>query len=378
MCRGRLSVGTNFDPALVDSVSSIPAVRDLFGTLPFHVFGHGRPRASVPQVGRSDVEAHIRHVHSVGLRFTYLFNGCSIGGRHLRPAEQREVREHLEWAEAAGADAITVSTDWLVSLIKLKHPRLKVKVSHNAQVRTVEQARVFEGLGADMITLHQTAVRNLPLVRRMAAAVGVPFQIICTIDCMPGCPNSIGYHMSGTSTLSSSRQAPNDHNRHASGYCFSWCHLKKLEHPEEILKGGFVRPEDLGVYEAAGVHEFKLDTRVLTTPHILERAARYASRKTGGDLKRLLSVFSLGYKTRVGGQMGSGVASDVDFGRTLVLEGDALDGFLGRFERGLCDMGCSTCEHCRAFARTSMRWDPSQRALAADVLRSYRDWLLNR
>jgi len=397
-----LSVGTNFDPLLVERLASFPQVRDLYGTMPYHVVGHGRPRSSVPQVTREQVAEHVALVHSKGLTFTYLFNGPSIGGRQFRPQEHREIRDHLEWVDAMGADAITVSIPSLVPLIRERHPRLAIKISHNNLVRCLPQALAFAEMGVDMITLHQTAVRDLPLVRQLASRVPVPFQIICTIDCMPGCPNSIGYHMSGTSTLSSTRLAPDRFNRHASAYCFSWCHLKKLEHPEEILKGGFVRPEDLAEYEAAGIHEFKLDTRVLTTDHLVDRVRAYAERHGSRDLRRLLSVFSLGNRTRGGGQMGGGderslrgadrgaavdppevaaffdLASRVDFATLMRLDSAALDGFLSRFESGLCDQGCADCDYCRVFASRAMAWNEPERARFASILRDYREWLLNR
>ncbi len=385
-----LSIGTNWDGALLDGLKSIDAVTDLYGCLPRHVTGHGRPAASVPQVTRKQVEEHVQEVRKAGLGFTYLLNAPGVGGRQFDPMTRRRIREHLDWLSSIPVDAITVSLPDLVQLIKRHYPHFKVKASHNCLIRRIPQARMFQELGADMLTLHQTATRDFDTLKLLAREVQIPAQIICTIDCMPGCPNSVGYHMSGTSTLSSERAELDEHNRHASGYCFAWCHLKKAQAPEEILKGGFVRPEDLERYEAVGISDFKIDTRVLTTPVILARARAYAERAYAGDLKRLLSVFSLAYKTRRGTQMGGGgeapstsheffeLARHVDFAALLDFPNEKLDGFLKFFTNAPCGLDCGECDYCRAWALRTMSWDEKNRRKLVEILTDYRTWLLNR
>ena len=390
-----LSIGTNWDGALLDGLKSIDAVTDLYGCLPRHVTGHGRPAASVPQVTREQVEEHVREARKTGFSFTYLLNAPGMGGRQFDRDTRRRILEHLDWLSSIPVDAITVSLADLVHLIKRRYPHFKVKASHNCLIRRVPQAKMFEESGADMLTLHQTATRDFHNLKLLLKEVRIPVQIICTIDCMPGCPNSVGYHMSGTSTLSSERAELNEHNRHASGYCFAWCHLKKAQAPEEILKGGFVRPEDLPSYEAVGITDFKIDTRVLTTPVILARARAFAQRTYSGDLKRLLSVFSLGYKTRRGTQMGGGhesakcevrsaesdffeLTKHVDFATLLAFPNEKIDGFLKHFLSAPCGLDCGTCDYCAAWAERSMTWDEGNRRKLVEILKTYREWLLNR
>lgn len=395
-----LSIGTNWDGALLEGLKTIEAVTDLYGCLPRHVTGHGRPAASVPQVSRRQVEQHVSQVRKAGLGFTYLLNAPGVGGRQFDPGTRARIREHLDWLSSIPVDAITVSLPDMVQLIKRHYPHFKVKASHNCLIRRLPQALMFQELGADMLTLHQTATRDFETLKLLAQKLRIPVQIICTIDCMPGCPNSVGYHMSGTSTLSSERAELDEHNRHASGYCFAWCHLKKAQAPEEILKGGFVRPEDLARYEAVGINDFKIDTRVLTTPVILARAKAYAERSYSGDLKRLLSVFSLGYKTSRGTQMGGGketadgggrmtdgknagdeffeLAQHVDFAELLDFRNEKLGGFLKFFSGAPCGLDCGECDYCRSWAERTMTWDEGNRQKLVEILTDYRAWLLNR
>jgi hypothetical protein len=350
----------------------------------------------VPQVTPGQVEQHLRLIHATGRTFTYLLNAPGMGGRQFRPDERRRLRNHIDWASAAGIDAVTVSLPDLLELIRADWPHLKVKVSHNAVVRTLPQARMWERLGASMITLHQTAARDFPLLRRLADNLSIPVQLLCTINCLQGCPHSVGYHMSATSTLSSEHAAANRFNRNGSGYCFSWCHLKKATRPEEILKSAFIRPEDLTFYEGHGIREFKLDTRALTTPHVIDRVKAYSLRRYDGDLKRLLSVFSLGYRTGTGRQMGdaapAAVASehpaeaaffsigrDTDFDRLVFINNRALEGFLEGMPRESCRHACDdACPWCRAEALKAMSWDEPARKRFIETLVAYRRWLLTR
>jgi collagenase-like PrtC family protease len=387
------SIGTNFTQDLLDGLEPFPQVVDLYGTLPRHVVGHGRPRTSVPQVTRQDVEKHVAAVHAAGREFSYLLNAPSMGGRQFGLAERAAILEHLDWLASIPVDSVTVSLADIAQLALTRHPGLKVKISHNCMVTTVEQVRMFEDLGASMVTVHGSVIRDFRLLEAMATAASIPIQVICTANCVRGCPNRISYHSSATAVLSSDRTADNPHLRHATGYCFSWCHDKKLEDHRRILMSG-VRPEDLALFVAAGVTHFKLDTRVMRTPQILDRVNAYVLGRYEGDLKRIFSVFSLGYRTTTGKQMGGeSLASDggqpavddyyrvadlVDFDRALSIDNRELAGVLERFASVECPPDCGQCRFCDAFVDRAMASDPAEHDRMRRVLARYREWMFGR
>lgn len=389
----QLSIGTNWDPALLEALEAFPEVVDLYGSLPRHEVGHGRPYASVPKVKPAEVEAHLAALRKTGRTFTYTLNAPSMGGRQFDAGSMNRVLEHVQWIADVGADFVVTSIPALVQLVKTRFPSLKVKISHNAMVLEPEQARLYQEMGADMLTAHGSAIRYLDVYQELAAAVNIPVQVICTANCVRGCPNRVSYHSAATSMLSSTRLKPGPHNRHATGYCFSWCHLKKLEQPEAVLKSG-VRPEDLHFYEAVGIDNFKLDTRVLTTQQVLDRVRAYTTRRWEGDLKRLFSVFSLGYRTRTGTQMGGGAelplghgnpAVDayfsldkrIDFDR-LAVDNKALAEVMAPFVDGTCVPGCHGCTRCGELMEETFDWDPKIRAEFIRILKDYRTWVFAR
>lgn len=390
-----IAIGTNFSHELADALDALPLVTDLYGCLPRHPVGHVRPYPNMPDITRQQAADHIHAVQATGRTFTYLLNSPSLGGRQF-DARRSAVREHLDWLSQVGVDYVALAIPDLFPLVKKHYPRFKVKASHMTFINTVEQARMYEELGADLITPHASINRRFSLLRDMRDAVSVPIQLIVTGLCARGCPNRVSYHACATAVLSSGLAEPNEHNRHATGYCFSFCHLKKLERPELIMMGG-VRPEDIHHYEEMGITHFKVDSRVLTTAQIVDRATAWHDRKWEGDLKRLMSVFSLGYRTRSGTQMGGGdeeltvfdprdsdpsqiyysVARHIDFDKLLV-DNPAMEGVFRPFLKENCPPACKGCDKCGQVASRAIQFDPRVRLKFMELLRDYRSWLLNR
>ena len=387
-----ISIGTNWDAGLIDALGEFPEVTDLYGSLPRHVVGHGRPHASVPKVTPEEVEKHVGRIHEVGRTFTYCLNAPSMGGRQFDGPTLGRIVDHLDWVAGIGADYVVVAVPSLLALAKGRHPHLGVKISHNAMVLQPAQARLFEAMGADMLTAHGSAIRDFSTLRRLADAVSIPVQVICTANCVKGCPNRVSYHSAATSMLSSERTVPDPYNRHATGYCFSWCHLKKLESPDATLKSG-IRPEDMGAYEEVGITHFKLDTRVLATRQVVDRVRAFVAREWDGDLKRLFSIFSLGYRTRTGTQMGGGtlpmgydqgaveryfnLGEHVDY-RKLEVSNRKLEGIIGAFVADVCRDGCNACPVCEGFMERAVDWDQVEREKLIRILKDYRKWMFER
>lgn len=395
------SVGTNWDDELIGACAEYPEVTDFFASLPSAVIGHGRPIRSVPKVTREEVRRHVDLIHRHGRTFTYLLNAPSLGGRQFDPGIRNRIVELVGWLADIGVDAMTASLPDLVQMVKQRHPKIGVKISHNSTVLTTAQARMYQELGADLICLMRSTHRRFDLLEEMVANLSIPVQLIATSGCVSGCVNMVSlYHMSQTCSLTREGREDTPEGRHGQGFCFSWCHAKKLEKPEEILKAAFIRPEDLSVYEELGINEFKLDTRVLSTPAILQRVKAYGDRVWEGDLQGLISVFQLGYETRVGTQMGTGgkvtvrklhdggrqaafkrffsLAEFVDFKRLLELDSNAVDGFIQGLKKMPCSSSCDGCDYCSRIAQKALQWNDEDRKKLLEIIKEYRKALYER
>ncbi|MGE5663048.1 MAG: peptidase U32, partial [Deltaproteobacteria bacterium] len=83
----RLSVATNFDPLLVESIKEYPVV-EIFGKLREDAVGGGRAPYQLAPVTRKRLAEHVRQARSAGIEFNYLLNASCIGNREITRAGQ--------------------------------------------------------------------------------------------------------------------------------------------------------------------------------------------------------------------------------------------------------------------------------------------------
>ncbi len=86
----KLSVATNFDPLLVESMRKYPVV-ELFGKLREDAVGGGRAPYQLAPVTRKRLEEHVRHARRAGIEFNYLLNASCLGNREITREGQKEI-----------------------------------------------------------------------------------------------------------------------------------------------------------------------------------------------------------------------------------------------------------------------------------------------
>jgi hypothetical protein len=107
--------------------------------------------------------SYIRLLDRHGIAFNYLLNGACFGNREWTRPWQKRVTALLARLGEMGVRRVTVSTPFLLELVKRRFPEFKVRVGIYAQVDTPRRARFWEELGADAITLESFSInRNFP------------------------------------------------------------------------------------------------------------------------------------------------------------------------------------------------------------------------
>lgn len=392
----KLTVGTNWDPELIEGIASIPEVVELMAGLPREAVGTDRPPHMLPRPSREQVELYVRLTHEAGRTLNFLLNTPSLGGREHHPLKQRKIVEYVSWLRDIGVDAVSVCTPFLIELVKGRFPELHVHISHNAGVWRAEQLKCFEEMGAEAVCLTRVKNRNIPLLSSLARSVSIPLQLTCRSVCLVGCPMLVGqYHLSITSALCiDDSTMPGPHTRHGHFFNTAWCHLYRVERPRELVKGCFIRPDDLPLYEKAGIHHFKLDTRMLPTPQIIKIAKAYASSHYEGDLKEVVNVFHFATfkdpRARVHrGGIGelteeenieaiANAGNCFDFARMLRFDNRGLDGYMAKVSSRSCPPSCVNCSICERYATAAQTWDVAERERFVASVRRYRNWVLDR
>jgi len=274
-------LASNFDDRLVHATADLP-VSTFFGGFPVQLTGGGRPPQILPSVTHDRFRAHLELVHRRSRKFYATLNSNDLGLREYSPGYvERFLREVSDLVEM-GVDGLIIAIPALIEAVRTEWPDIPITVSTFARVRTVTQAEYFLGLGARTVILEE-ANRDFRLIRGLVR-LGAEVEILVNQSCLPSCPYR-GHHLN-TSSLASQPGAPSP----SFEYPILECGLEYVRDPAKLISGIFVRPEDLDVYEEAGVHRFKVSGRNRTTEWLVRSARAYAARSYPGDLTDILSL----------------------------------------------------------------------------------------
>lgn len=184
----KFSLAANYDPDLVPQLARYP-VDEVYGKFPTDGISGGRPRYLATPLSKADLSAYIRLLDQHGIAFNYLLNGACFGNREWTRSWQKGVMALLERLGEMGVSRLTVSTPFLLELVKRRFPEFKVRVGIYAQVDTPRRARFWEELGADAIVLESFSInRNFPRLTAIRRAVRCDLELIANHVCLMNCP----------------------------------------------------------------------------------------------------------------------------------------------------------------------------------------------
>lgn len=393
-----LSLGTNFDPSLVEGAAKL-GVSELYGRLTYDAVGGGRASYLALAPGRRKLAEHVKHVQSFGMSFNYLLNAACLDNREFTRRGQMKIRELLEWIESVGIHHVTVTIPYLLEIIKKHNPNLHVKASAFSEIDSVRKAKFWEDLGADAITLSPLSFnRNLAGIREAATIVKVPLQVIVNNNCLFSCPN-FPYH---GNVFAHASQSGHKLRGFVLDYCTISCRLRRFLDPTEIMSGDWIRPEDLGFYEKLGVSWFKIVNRNAPTKILLQRAEAYSKRHFEGNLLILLehvldSLQATGVKQRISARnwlrlaaiffrpmsahisQVKKISKDAMLGPAgAYLDNSKLEGFIEGFLDKSCKAtSCTQCGYCAAWAKKALQVDEAYRRSVLDKYNDIKDMLVS-
>ncbi len=267
----RFSLAANYDPELVPALAAYP-VDEVYGKLPADGISGGRPRYLATPLAPANLKRYITLLDHHGIAFNYLLNGACFGNREWSRTWQKKVTGLLERLGEMGVRRLTISTPFLLELVKRRFPEFKVRVGIYAQVDTPRRARFWEDLGADAITLESFSInRNFSRLAAIRRAVRCDLQLIANHVCLPNCPLQ-SYHQNGFA------HASNGTGTLFIDYCFLRCSRMRLTDVSQFIKAAWIRPEDLAAYEALGFTTFKLLERGIPSAELLRRVRAYSER----------------------------------------------------------------------------------------------------
>jgi len=284
----KFTVGTKWEREHIKTFAEM-GIHEMFGSLRWSSLGTGRGGIVLPNVSREEARAYVEAVHAAGMKFCYVMNTSCLGNKEFDPGHITEILDELRFVDEIGIDSITVTVPSLIEIVKKNAPRLKVKASVINQICSVQSVRYFTSLGVDEITLGIDCNRDFELLEALRKCTDATLELLANEDCLFHCPYR-SYHYNMQSHGSAKGDAFG--NRYVD-YCVMRCIRHRVVDHKEIIRARFIRPEDLGVYEALGIDKIKISSRHLPSEWGIRSARAYLAGRYDGNLADIISPIAM-------------------------------------------------------------------------------------
>jgi collagenase-like PrtC family protease len=281
----RFTVAFNGDDNLIAAIAKFQEVDSIFGKVSKDVVGGGRPTSALADISFDKLKNSINIAHQHNLKFNYLLNSACMANQELSRKTNNRIIRLLDIIVNAGADGVVVTIPYLLNLIKKRYPNLKVLISTFAGIDSPQRARIWEDNGADRLILDQNLNRNKIMLEKIRKSVKCELEVFVNVMCMFKCPFCFA-HSTSIGHLSSTADPLKGFGVDYYSYR---CTLRRLQDPVELIRGRFIRPEDIGVYEDIGIDVFKISDRLRGTPWIIRAVEAYTSRQYEGNLADIIA-----------------------------------------------------------------------------------------
>lgn len=367
----RLTVAHNNEMQLVPQLAKLPSVESVYGKMAGDMVGGGRNTFLLADVNSRELKTLIDQAHAHGLKYIYLLNSPCLSNMETTRKFNDQLFTFIGSLVDMGVDGFVVAMPYLLDLIKRHFPKVTVSISTFAIINSVTKAKVWEDKGADRLIIQQDQNREFALLEKIRKAISCEIELFANNLCMDQCPYPpfhANFNAHGSTTSDRTKGFALD-------YCGYQCAQKRLENPVEFIRGRFIRPEDIHLYEEIGIDVFKLADRVKSTDWITQVATAYNNRHYDGNLVSLIGYpFMRGVNdtTTVGNPIRWMMRPDfihMDMLREVRYLGEAkdlifidnrkLDGFIDYFRKhdcrtSICDVECT---HCKKYAARAITVD---------------------
>lgn len=269
------------------------AVSEFYGSLNPSPFGVTKNPKNLKQVGFGELAAYNAELKKYGFEFNYILNFLCYGGREFSLEGTKSILAYVKKLYDMGIRRFTVANPVIAKAMSITFPEIRISISIVQNTGTKLKLRTYAGIRAvDRVYVSEDMIRDFNAIRalreeaqQIPGETGVELAVLLNSFCLIDCPYKVNHaNVDGHLVEGSTQDMPH--------YFYAWCSLQKLSHPREILRLQAIRPEELRLFEQAGVTAFKLAGRELQGADFLRTAEGYMSRSYAGNLMDLLAVYS--------------------------------------------------------------------------------------
>lgn len=320
-------------------------IKEVFLSGPQEYSSSGR---ITPKMNFDEFAAIVDLIHAEGIRVNLVLNPTCEGIdwyslEVLKSTMQYVGRVH----EELGVEAITMANPLYIKEVRHWFPDIEISASVLGDIDCVQRAIIYSKAGANVITPDVNINRDLGLLKQIKDATNCELKLMVNEGCLYKCPfrkfhfNAIS-HMSkaagqlepGASSVTSFVHSTQMIHR----LFFGSCNQVIAEDNSQLLKSGWIRPEDTSKYsEVATV--FKIAGRTLPRNAVTRITQAYLNEAWDGDLLDILDSSLRAFSLAQG----------------ACLDNKSLDEY-GFFDKVTsCDKDCIACSYCEKLASKLVR-----------------------
>ncbi len=347
------SVPYNNHPDLLDEIFKLKktgnnVIEELFLCGPQEYSGSGR---ITPIINKEQFKETVNRIHEEGIKTNLILNSTCEGSQWYSTEVVSGTIDTVErMHDDLGIEAVTMANPLYIHEIRKRLKDIEIHASVLGDIDCVQRAVIYRDAGADVISTDVNINRNLELLKRIKKATGARLKLLVNEGCLYKCPFR-KFHFNATSHVSKEITEGAIDASFANFFGFGVRTI--LKDHSQLLKSGWIRPEDLRRYSGISNY-FKVVDRAQLNSFILRAVKAYMNEGWDGDMLDLVSGCSKRFS--------------LDFGAYLDNEELGENGFFDKVTS--CDNNCETCSYCDDLAKKLVKLNVLTKAKYEDVNRT--------
>jgi len=283
-------------------------------------------------------------VHAENVRVDLVMNPTCEG---LEWYKEEEIKAKIGFLSRMhkdhGLEAVTIANPIFIERVKDALPDIEIGASVLGDIDSTQRAVIYEKMGTKVVTPDVDCNRDLEQLKKMKQATKMEFKLMVNDGCLYKCPFR-RFHFNYISHKSKELGSVEDDR------FFAHCaHLLSGDH-SQLLKSGWIRPEDLEKYGEISNY-FKIVGRTRPKSAVIRATKAYMNQRWDGDMLDILSSSLNRYALAVG----------------ACLDNPSL-GKRNFFEKiTSCNHHCLDCSYCSALAKDLVKLQVPTRGKLEDL-----------
>lgn len=342
----KLYVPTTFTVSFIEHIKRLNnntfgnVIDEVYGSLPLSSLGSARPPINLPQINIEGLAQHIKYLNKDGIKFSYLLNVPY--SNHLDPIKNNKIAKYIDDIASileGNDNSVTVASKAIFDYIKNRF-NLRIIMSLVLNIKDKSDIEYFIGEGADKIVLSTTRNRNFHFLKICGNDFKGKIILMANESCLFDCKDRFNHFMFACNS-SSTAQNKDSNNDFKDNYMLS-CTRTKLTDLVNLIKSGWIRPEDVYLYENVGIDYIKLADRTKPERWLIKCFDSYIKRKSPINFFELIAITP------------NNLSKDkiAPFPK-IHMDNKKLDNFIDYFYQNNIDclkVQCKDCLHCYEYA----------------------------